>query len=109
LADDFLDRWRGAEDLPAFSSVVRGIELAFELKKFASGMPSEVTEVNTHVTGKIDLEWEMAIKRAYARKAQAAATVIDVEEVKPEKAPLNPNLNLNPSQSGTAKEGEVSK
>jgi hypothetical protein len=79
LADKFLERWRESDRVPPFQSVVRAMELAFELKRFASGMPSETKEVNTHVTGKIDVEWELAIDKAYARKAEAKSAVVDVE------------------------------
>jgi len=69
LAGQFLERWRVSSRAPGFESIVRGIELAFKLKQFAASMPSEIKEVNTHVSGSIDVDWEIAIRKAYAQVA----------------------------------------
>jgi hypothetical protein len=42
------------------------------LKQFAAGMPSEIKEVHNLHAGKVSLEWEEAIRKAYA---------VEVEEV----------------------------
>jgi hypothetical protein len=76
--------------VPGFESVVRGIELAFRLKQFAAGMPSEIREVNTTVSGTVELDWEVALKKIYgaaAAKRVAAppanvAPTLDVEAKK---------------------------
>ena len=48
------------------------LELAFKLKQFAAGMPSEIREVNTTVTGTVDVDWEIALRRAYGPVAAAS-------------------------------------
>ena len=73
--------------------MARMLDLAFKLKQFAAGMPAEIKEVHNLHAGKVSLEWEEAIRKAYQVAAPPAnesgpavetpATVIDVEEVKP--------------------------
>src|SRR5204863_7745671 len=86
MADEFLERWRNSSRVPGFESVVRCMELAFKLKQFAAGMPSEIKEVNTHVSGTVELDWEMALKKIYgaaaAKRAQVEAPPLDVEAKK---------------------------
>ena len=60
--------------------MARMLELAFKLKQFATGMPSEIKETHTHVTGKVSVEWEAAIRKAYG--------VVDVEAVETRSAEL---------------------
>ena len=57
--------------------------MAFKLKQFAAGMASEIKQVETHVSGTIDLEWQAALEKAYGTKQVEASAVVDVEEVKP--------------------------
>lgn len=82
--------WMEKGRLPGWEGMARMLELAFKLKQFAAGMPTEVKQVETHVTGTIDVEWEIAIRKAYGEKAdsgkQKAEMVVDVEEVMPGKA-----------------------
>jgi len=66
LAQDFRARWRDSDRLPDFGALIRAIELAFKLKQFAAGMPSEIKEVNTTMKATIDMDWEIAIRKAYA-------------------------------------------
>jgi hypothetical protein len=64
--------------------MARMLELAFKLKQFAAGMPSEIREVNTTVTGTVDVDWEIALRRAYgpvAAPPAGAPAVVDVEAV----------------------------
>jgi hypothetical protein len=75
MADDFLERWRKSSRVPGFESIVRGMELAIRLKQFAAGMPSEIKEVNTTVSGTVELDWEMALKKIYGAAAAARAKV----------------------------------
>jgi hypothetical protein len=83
MADDFLERWRNCSRVPGFESVVRGMELAFKLKQFAAGMPSEIKEVNTTVSGTVELDWEIALKKIYgaaaAKRAEVESRVVNVE------------------------------
>jgi hypothetical protein len=74
LADEVLARWeRCPGKMGTLEGVARLYELASKLARLAAGMPSEVKEINTTVTGKIDMDWEVAIRKAYH------AEVIDVE------------------------------
>ena len=81
------EKWMKEGRLPGWEGMARMLELAFKLKQFATGMPSEVKQVETHVTGQIDVEWEVAIRKAYGGKAETLKpetlkdAVIDVEEV----------------------------
>jgi hypothetical protein len=92
------EEWIAKGRLPGWEGMARMLELAFKLKQFAAGMPSEIKEVNTNITATIDVDWEIAIKKAYQAKsglnspaapAEVAAppaiepVVVDVEEVKP--------------------------
>ena len=85
------EEWLAKGRLPGWEGMARMLELAFKLKQLATGLPTEVKEVNTTITGTIDLEWEVAIRKAYPIKAESREqkveaqkeTVIDVEEVKP--------------------------
>ena len=43
-----------------------------------AGMPSEVKEINTTITGTIDIEWEAALRKAFPK---GEAAVVDVEVV----------------------------
>ena len=99
LAQDFKARWRDSERLPDFGALIRALELAFKLKQFAAGMPSEIKEVNTTVTGTVEIEWEAALRKAYGPKPEPQ--IIDVEEApsapKPELAnPGTPPPNPEP-------------
>jgi hypothetical protein len=72
--DAFLALWKKASRPPGFESLVRAIELAFKLKQFAAGLPSEVKEVHTTIEGKLEVEWEIALRKAYGK-----TEVVDVE------------------------------
>ena len=89
------ERWEKSGRTPGFEGMARMLELAFKLKQFAAGMPSEIKEVNTNFTATIDVDWEIALRKAYqaepgptieskpVESPVKTETVIDVEEVKP--------------------------
>lgn len=87
------ERWKKSNRTPGFEGMARMLELAFKLKQFAAGMPSEIKEVHNLHAGKVSLEWEEAIRKAYgqtesglnspALPAAKSETVVDVQEVKP--------------------------
>ncbi len=77
------ERWRKSGRTPTFEGMARMLDLAFKLKQFAAGMPSEIKETHTLVSGKVSVEWEEAIRKAYAEVDAPAAPVVDVQEVKP--------------------------
>src|SRR5215471_15281699 len=66
LADMMIARW---EKYPAKCGTMEGIarllELATKLGRLAAGMPTEVKEVNTTMKATIDVEWDVAIRKAY--------------------------------------------
>jgi hypothetical protein len=83
-------RWEASDKVPGFEAMARLLELAFKMKRFAAGMPGENEESHTMVTGKVSMEWEAAIRKAYGQAESGAdspeanpPTVVDVEEVKP--------------------------
>ena len=61
------------------------LELAIKLKQFATGMPSEIKEVHNLHAGKVSVEWEEAIRKAYAEVETSTQlpAVVDVTEVQP--------------------------
>ena len=73
------EEWQVKGRLPGWEGMARMLELAFKLKQFAAGMPSEIKETHTHVTGKVSVEWEAAIRKAYGLPADAP--VVEVQEV----------------------------
>jgi hypothetical protein len=80
------EQWMAGGRTPGWEGMARMLELAFKLKQFAAGMPSEIKEVHNLHAGKVSLEWEEAIRKAYQTEPgptiETPATVIDVEEVK---------------------------
>ena len=93
LADEMLARWeKNKAKCGTLEGIARVLELATKLARLAAGMPTEVKEVNTTMKATIDVEWEIAIRKAYGQVAAPPATVmaepktetvVDVQEVKP--------------------------
>ena len=91
LADELLARWlKNTAKCGTLEGIARLLELATKLGRLAAGMPTEIKEVNTTVKATIDVDWEIAIRKAYGQPEvlagghqPAAAAVVDVEEVKP--------------------------
>lgn len=92
LADEMIARWEktpsrsGQLRCGTLEGIARLLELATKLGRLAAGMPTEVKEVNTTMKATIDVDWEIAIRKAYqvaAPPANVGETVVDVEEVKP--------------------------
>jgi len=79
------ERWKKSNRTPGFEGMARMLELAFKLKQFAAGMPSEIKEVHNLHAGKVSLEWEEAIRKAYAVVEPPAKVenIVDVEVFKP--------------------------
>ncbi|HLP78981.1 MAG TPA: hypothetical protein VK327_18935 [Candidatus Paceibacterota bacterium] len=85
------EEWMAKGRLPGWEGMARMLELAFKLKQFATGMPSEIKEVHNLHAGKVSIEWEEAIRKAYGGKAESekcephgplkAETIVDVETV----------------------------
>jgi len=80
LARQAIQRWKeNPKRCGTLEGIARLLDLASKLGRLASGMPTDRTEVTTEVQGKIDVEWEIAIKRVYGRPEPAPAEVVDVE------------------------------
>jgi len=82
LADEMLARWeKNKAKCGTLEGIARVLELATKLGRLAAGMPTEVKEVNTTMKATIDVEWEIAIRKAYAVKESPAnePAVVDVE------------------------------
>ena len=81
------ERWKKSNRTPGFEGMARMLELAFKLKQFAAGMPSEIKEVHNLHAGKVSIEWEEAIRKAYQVEPgptmETPSTIVDVQEVKP--------------------------
>jgi hypothetical protein len=90
LAREFKARWQDSDRLPEFGVVLRALELAFKLKQFAAGMPSEIKTVNTTVSGPgggpVMVEFEADVRRIYGA---AKAAVVDIES-----SPITPPASL---------------
>jgi hypothetical protein len=98
LADAMLSRWEKDEaKCGTLEGIARIIELATKLARLAAGMPTEVKEVNTTLAATVDVDWEVAIRKAYGQaegvRSDSAtvkrsdsggegSAVIDVAEVK---------------------------
>jgi hypothetical protein len=92
------EEWMAKGKLPGWEGMARMLELAFKLKRFAAGMPSEIKEVNANVKGKISVEWEEAIRKAFG--LPEGAPVVDVEEVQ-----KSPESGIRNAECGTAGTG----
>ena len=79
------ERWEQSNRTPGFEGMARMLELAIKLKQFATGMPSEIKEVHNLHAGKVSVEWEEAIRKAYdvTEPSTLAPAVVDVTEVQP--------------------------
>src|SRR5262252_475496 len=85
LVREARERWFKSGRVPGFEGMSRMLELGFKLKQFATGMPSEIKEVKNTLTATVDVEWEIAIRKAYGlpdpEVINRPPAVLDVEEV----------------------------
>jgi hypothetical protein len=100
------ERWEESGRTPGFEGMARLLELAFKLKQFAAGMPSEIKETHTLVTGKVSVEWEAAIRKAYG-VVEKPGTVVEVEEVKAVERGNQLSVNSNQLSSGSEQKVDV--
>ena len=96
VRQEWLARWeKNKAKCGTLEGIARVLELATKLARLAAGMPTEVKEVNTTMKATIDVDWEIAIRKAYEAKPQPnsppatvsvepkAETIVDAEEIKP--------------------------
>lgn len=84
LADEVIARWeKNKAKCGTLEGIARLLELATKLGRLAAGLPTEVKEVNTTMKATIDVEWEIAIRKAYGVKDALAneLAVVDVEAI----------------------------
>ncbi len=79
--------WLEKGRVPGWEGMARMLELAFKLKQFAAGMPSEIKEVTGEVKATLSIEWEDALKKVYGGK-KPVGVVVDAQIVpEPEALP----------------------
>jgi hypothetical protein len=85
LADLMIARWeKNPSKYGTLEGIARVLDLATKLGRLAAGLPTEVKEVNTTMKATIDVDWEIAIRKAYGRvEPPPVGPVVDVEEVEP--------------------------
>ena len=87
LADKAIARWEKNEGrCGTLEGIARILDLATKLGRLAAGLPTEVKAVNTTVTGTIDVEWEIALRKAYGQVAPVGdqatpPAIVEVEAV----------------------------
>jgi len=81
LALEAMRRWKeNPKRVGSLEGLARLGEVFVKLGRLASGMPTEVKEVNSEIKATLEIEWEVALKRVYGRQeAPEDAKVIDVE------------------------------
>ena len=81
LANQIMDRWEEHDGkLGTLEGIARLLELASKLGRLAAGMPSEVKEVNTTITGTIDIEWEAALRKTFGQRTEDGGRKAEVVE-----------------------------
>jgi hypothetical protein len=91
LADEVIARWeKNKNKCGTLEGIARLLELATKLGRLAAGLPTEVKEVNTTMKATIDVEWEIAIRKAYGQTESGLndgkivdAEVVPAKEIKP--------------------------
>lgn len=83
-------RWRASGRVPGFEAIARMLELAIKLKQFAAGLPSDVKEVHQKVSGKLSVDWQESIRKAYG--LQPGDEILDAELAPPASLPATTQL-----------------
>ena len=79
MAREAIERWKKRSDsFGSLEGIARLLELASKLGRLASGMATDKTEVSTEVQAKLDVDWELALTKAYGPE-EPAGSVVDVE------------------------------
>jgi len=76
MALEGVERWKASEHrVGSLEGLARLGEVFVKLGRLASGMPTEIKEVNKNVTATLDVHWEVALKKIYGKESP----VIDAE------------------------------
>jgi hypothetical protein len=79
LAREAIERWKKRPDwCGSLAGIARLLELASKLGRLASGMATDKKEVSAEVQSKLDVDWEIALKKVYGPE-EPAGSVVDVE------------------------------
>jgi hypothetical protein len=77
LAEVAIERWlANPVRCGSLEGIARLLDLASKLGRLASGMPTDRTETAVEVEAKLDIEWEVALRKVYG---DPETKVIDVE------------------------------
>jgi len=100
MARQAIERWKKRPNkCGSLEGIARLLELASKLGRLASGMATDRTEVNAEVQTKLDVDWEIALKKVYGPE-EPAGSVLDVEATT-QLSTLNPQLST-PLSDGAA-------
>jgi len=78
VANMLMDRWESTEDrCGSLEGIARMLEIMHKLGRAATGMPSEIKEVRGEVNATLEVEWEIALKKAFPKVAEMAAPLAD--------------------------------
>ena len=75
----------------SYHEAARLMELGLKLCRMAVGMPTEVRATNTQVTGKLDVNWQVALEKIYG--PAPAGQVVEVVEVQAETKQIGDTAN----------------
>jgi hypothetical protein len=79
MAREAIQRWKNQPDrCGSLEGIARLLELASKLGRLASGMATDKTEVSAEVQAKLDVDWEIALKKVCGPE-EPAGSVVDVE------------------------------
>jgi hypothetical protein len=77
VAETAIERWlANPARCGSLEGIARLLDLASKLGRLASGMPTDRTETAVEVEAKLDIEWEVALRKVYGDRE---SKVIDVE------------------------------
>jgi hypothetical protein len=85
VAETAIERWLAKPDrCGSLEGIARLLDLASRLGRLSSGLPTDKTEVTGQVEAKLELEWEIALRKAYGEPegefgAGQKGSVVDVE------------------------------
>jgi len=104
VLEEFKHGNRGA----TLGDVARALDLASKLGRLSSGLPNEVKEVNEKLSGKLEMEWELALKKVYGSRpavveAEGVRPKVDGEKLEDERVAV-PGV---PTQKVKAESGEL--
>ncbi len=84
LAKEVIARWReNTNKAGTLEGIARLLELVHKFGRSATGMPTEIKEVRGEVNATLEVEWEIALKKAFPKVAAPPATIVEAEVIEP--------------------------